>query len=232
MIECLTYLTQFLLAYVAWVILYFLNMKREVMREKSESECCGLKVTRYTGKLRKKSERCDLEKSESAVLRKKNRCGLCGCRSLLIAGSSFLDNWKPNFGVLLLQIKGQFGMFYFPNCNPVFLCCFFPNETLLSYVCSTIETLFFTHGWMDIRRDYHISGDRHVQFCYTRNSCFEITVFPGTCTELSMQRYLHHAATEFHDTIFCVRLTKYQSRGSHLVYVKFFIFIKHMLTSH
>ena len=54
MIECFTYLTQFLLAYVAWVILMFFNMKREVTREKSESERCGLKVTRCTGKLRKK----------------------------------------------------------------------------------------------------------------------------------------------------------------------------------
>ena len=54
MIECLTYLTQFLSAYVAWVILMFFNMKREVTREKSESEHCGLKVTRCIGKLRKK----------------------------------------------------------------------------------------------------------------------------------------------------------------------------------
>ncbi|QCD86736.1 hypothetical protein DEO72_LG3g1262 [Vigna unguiculata] len=73
-----------------------------------------------------------------------------------------------------------------------------------------------THGWMDIRRDFHISGDCDVQFSYTGNSRFQITVFAGTCSQLSMQRYLRHAATEFNDTIICVRLTQYQSRGSHL----------------
>ncbi|QCD79199.1 hypothetical protein DEO72_LG1g2838 [Vigna unguiculata] len=78
-----------------------------------------------------------------------------------------------------------------------------------------------THGWMDIRRDFHIFGDCDVQFNYTGNSRFQITVFAGTCSQLSMQRYLRHAATEFNDTIFCVRLTQYQTRGSHLVYVKF-----------
>jgi len=84
-----------------------------------------------------------------------------------------------------------------------------------------VECPKITHGWMDIRRDFHISGDYYVQFHYTGNNRFEITVFLGTCTELSIQRYLHHATTEFHDTIFCVRLTKYQSRDSHLVYVIF-----------
>ncbi|QCD94077.1 hypothetical protein DEO72_LG5g2155 [Vigna unguiculata] len=54
-----------------------------------------------------------------------------------------------------------------------------------------VECPRITHGWMDIRRDYHISGDRHVQFRYTGNNHFEITVFPGTCTEFSMQRSKH-----------------------------------------
>jgi len=69
----------------------------------------------------------------------------------------------------------------------------------------------------------------------------EIITFPViVMSNSATRRYYHrdvqlrHPTTEFHDTIFCVRLTKYQSRGSHLIYVifKFFIFINQMLTSH
>ena len=54
--------------------------------------------------------------------------------SSTIAAAASSTIVSPNFGVLFLQIKGQFGMFYFSDCNPVFLCCSSPNETLLSYV--------------------------------------------------------------------------------------------------
>jgi len=74
---------------------------------------------------------------------------------------------------------------------------------------------------MDIRRDFHIVRDYHVQFRYLGNNLFKITVIAGTCSELNMQKYLRYGTSEFNDNIFCVTLTKYQSRDSHFVYVIF-----------
>jgi len=54
------------------------------------------------------------------------------------------------------------------------------NKGQIHFVTYNLDVEFprITHGWMDIRRDYHIFGDHHVQFHYTRNSRFEITVPP------------------------------------------------------
>jgi len=74
-----------------------------------------------------------------------------------------------------------------------------------------------TKGWAKLRTTFNIQGNVHVQLRYLGSNQFEITVFTGNCSDLSMERYLHLATTENDNYIHCVKLTNEQATGDHLV---------------
>ena len=82
-----------------------------------------------------------------------------------------------------------------------------------------------TEGWSNMRNLYHIQSDSHIQFQYLENSLFHLTVFKGGCTPRSLTTFMHRISHQDIRSIFSVKLTKYQSKASHLVYALRVLFI-------
>jgi len=75
-----------------------------------------------------------------------------------------------------------------------------------------------TKGWSNIINVYDIQSDSHIQFQYLGNSLFQLTMFKGGCTPSSLTTFRYHISHQYTKSIFLVKLTKYQSKASHLVY--------------
>jgi len=84
-----------------------------------------------------------------------------------------------------------------------------------------------TEGWFNMRNLYQIQSDSHIQFQYLGNSLFHLTVLKGRCTT-SLTTFMHRITHQNTKSIFSVKLTKYQSKASHLVYS--FLFILMLIT--
>jgi len=66
---------------------------------------------------------------------------------------------------------------------------------------------------------YDIKSDSHMRFQYMENSLFHIIMFKDGCTPRSLSTFMCRISHQETRSIFLVKLTKYQSKASHLVYV-------------
>jgi len=82
-----------------------------------------------------------------------------------------------------------------------------------------------TQGWINMRDLYDIKSDSHMQFQYLGNSLFHVIVFKGGCTPRSLSTFMCRISHQETRSIFSVKLTKYQSKASHLVYALRILFI-------
>jgi len=80
-------------------------------------------------------------------------------------------------------------------------------------------------GWSNMKNLYHIQSDSYIQFQYLGNSLFHLIVFKGGCTTRSLTTFMHRISHQNTRSIFAVKLTKYQSKASHLVYSFWFLLI-------
>jgi len=85
-----------------------------------------------------------------------------------------------------------------------------------------------TEGWFNMRNLYQIQSDSHIQFQYLGNSLFHLIVFKGECTTTSWTTFMNRITHQNTRSIFSVKLSKYQSKASHLVYS--FLFIIMLIT--
>jgi len=85
-----------------------------------------------------------------------------------------------------------------------------------------------TEGWFNMRNLYQIQSDSHIQFQYLGNCLFHLTVFKGGCTRTSWTTFMNRITHQNTRSIFSVKLSKYQSKASHLVYS--FLFIIMLIT--
>jgi len=73
-------------------------------------------------------------------------------------------------------------------------------------------------GWSNMRDLYDIKSDSHMQFQYLGNSLSHVIMFKGGCTPRSLSTFMCRISHQETRSIFLVKLAKYQSKASHLVY--------------
>ncbi|BAT88727.1 hypothetical protein VIGAN_05231500 [Vigna angularis var. angularis] len=74
-----------------------------------------------------------------------------------------------------------------------------------------------TNGWGQMRNIYpERLNDSHISFDYVGNNNFHITIYFGACSQERRESFIYDG-TNYPDTsLFSVKLTKSQARGSHL----------------
>lgn len=80
-----------------------------------------------------------------------------------------------------------------------------------------LEEPMLIEGWDEMRAVYQLQANHWIYFRYVGDSAFQITVFKGACSAMSMQKFVNrmsaaHPFMDFHLTV-----SAYQARASHLV---------------